>query len=106
MTKLVPIMMIVLMTTTAICAAQDVRIHSATDIAHEFTFYWDGRFATQYTAADGGVEYPPVGQLGGCGARAIHRTQQHPATPRTEDPRAKDRKPVPPLTTIESRNAP
>ncbi len=56
MTKLVPIMMIVLMTTTAICAAQDVRIHSATDIAHEFTFYWDGRFATQYTAADGGVD--------------------------------------------------
>ena len=41
---------------TTICAAQDVKIHSATDIAHEFTFYWDGRFAGQYTAANGGVD--------------------------------------------------
>ena len=31
-------------------------IHSATDIAHEFTFYFDGRFAAQYTAAGGGVD--------------------------------------------------
>lgn len=31
-------------------------IHSATDIAHEFTFYFDGRFATQYTRANGGVD--------------------------------------------------
>ena len=42
-------------------SAQDARapehaIHSATDIAHEFTFYFDGRFAKQYTAPLGGVD--------------------------------------------------
>lgn len=35
---------------------QPFQIHSATDIAHEFTFYFDGRFASQYTAANGGVD--------------------------------------------------
>lgn len=32
------------------------RIHSATDIAHEFTFYFDGRFAKQYVEPSGGVD--------------------------------------------------
>ncbi len=29
------------------------RIHSVTDISHEFSFYFDGRFFTQYIAPDG-----------------------------------------------------
>jgi hypothetical protein len=29
------------------------RIHSVTDISHEFSFYFDGRFYTQYIAPDG-----------------------------------------------------
>ncbi|MBN2377336.1 MAG: hypothetical protein JXD22_13115 [Sedimentisphaerales bacterium] len=32
---------------------QPQRIHSVTDISHEFSFYFDGRFFTQYIAPDG-----------------------------------------------------
>ena len=33
-----------------------VRVHSVTDISHEFSFYMDGRFATQYLASVGGQD--------------------------------------------------
>ena len=33
--------------------APEVVIHSVTDISHEFTFYFDGRFASNYIAPDG-----------------------------------------------------
>lgn len=32
------------------------RVHSVTDIAHEFTFYLDGRFAKNYVLPDGGAD--------------------------------------------------
>lgn len=34
-------------------AAQDQRIHCVTDISHEFTFYFDGRFGKNYVAPNG-----------------------------------------------------
>lgn len=34
-------------------AAQDGRIHCVTDISHEFTFYFDGRFGKNYVAENG-----------------------------------------------------
>ena len=37
----------------AAATAPAARIHSVTDIAHEFTFYFDGRFAQNYIGESG-----------------------------------------------------
>ena len=43
-----------------------VRIHSVTDIGHEFTFYADGRFYGQYIAGDGNQDARNWGTLHKC----------------------------------------
>jgi hypothetical protein len=42
------------------------RIHSVSDISHEFSFYMDGRFFTQYTAPTGGADGRNWGTLHKC----------------------------------------
>lgn len=39
------------------------RIHSISDISHEFTFYMDGRFFTQYVGEGGGADARNWGTL-------------------------------------------
>ncbi|MGB2824892.1 MAG: DUF4350 domain-containing protein, partial [Phycisphaerae bacterium] len=43
--------------------AAEGRIHSVTDISHEFTFYFDGRFAKNYLAGGGNVDVRNWGTL-------------------------------------------
>jgi len=41
----------------------EIKIHSVTDISHEFTFYFDGRFAGNYIVSSGGVDARNWGTL-------------------------------------------
>jgi hypothetical protein len=49
--------------TSAPAAASDVRIHSISDISHEFTFYMDGRFWSQYIGKTNGEDARNWGTL-------------------------------------------
>ena len=63
----------VLLGSTALAAGEHpapaTRIHSITDISHEFTFYLDGRFASNYIVPSGGVDARNWGTLHECDLR-------------------------------------
>ncbi len=60
--------MLLLAARTDAAAAEEAGapIHSVTDISHEFTFYFDGRFARNYLSAKGNVDVRNWGTLHKC----------------------------------------
>ncbi len=61
------IVAVVALATVPCAAAEGPRVHSVTDLSHEFSFYADGRFATQYLDLAGGdVDVRNWGTLGKC----------------------------------------
>ena len=64
--KLLAIPLLLLAITLSTLAAEPVRIHSVTDIGHEFSFYSDGRFFTQYLKGGGNRDTRNWGTLHKC----------------------------------------
>lgn len=55
---------VALLSVASLCAAgADGPVYSVTDISHEFTFYFDGRFAKQYLPGPGNVDVRNWGAL-------------------------------------------